>query len=67
MSFKKLKKYLITLEQDENSLKLFSLIKKTEETKNTGDTNALFKIDEGQIKFEKEINFNKYIELYKDL
>ena len=33
---------------------MFSLTKKTEETKNTGDTNTLFKIDEEQIKVEKE-------------
>ena len=62
-----------TLDQnkkDESSLKLFSLIKKkTEEVKNklSGDTNALFKIEEGKIKFQKEININKYIELCGDL
>ena len=33
---------------------MFSLTKKKEETKNTGDTNTLFKIDEEQIKVEKE-------------
>ena len=62
-----------TLDQnnkDEKSLKLFSLIKKkTEEVKNklSGDRNALFKIEEGQIRFQMEININKYIELCGDL
>ena len=62
-----------TLDQnnkDEKSLKLFSLIKKkTEEvkTKLSGDRNALFKIEEGQIRFQMEININKYIELCGDL
>ena len=54
MLFKKLKKYLINFRTRWKFIKNVLINKKTEETKNTGDTNTLFKIDEEQIKVEKE-------------